>query len=157
MHEVADKHHIHAGCEPRQFAMAHYGADDETIDVLSEKTNDIIISAHNEDDDIILNDNDENDDDIISLRTNVSIANHVEVNKISSVNCENNDIDNDNDVDDALWSGTNKDRDVSTGPLTRPFARSLATLTRLLAPHYSLRSRAPLRSLACSLTHFAHS
>ena len=113
--------------------MAHYGTDDETIDVLSEKTNDIIISALNEDDDIILNDNDENDDDILSLRTNVSIANHVEVNKISSVNCENNDIDNDNDVDDALWSGTNKDRDVSTGPLARPFARSLAPLTRSLA------------------------
>ena len=30
----------------------------------------------------------------------------------------------------ALWSGTNKSRDVSTGPLARPFARSLAPLTR---------------------------
>ena len=30
----------------------------------------------------------------------------------------------------ALWSGTNKNRDVSTGPLARPFARSLAPLTR---------------------------
>ena len=29
-----------------------------------------------------------------------------------------------------LWSGTNKNRDVSTGPLARPFARSLAPLTR---------------------------
>ena len=29
-----------------------------------------------------------------------------------------------------LWSGTNKYRDVSTGPLARPFARSLAPLTR---------------------------
>ena len=29
----------------------------------------------------------------------------------------------------ALWSGTNKNRDVSTGPLSRPFARSLAPLT----------------------------
>ena len=27
--------------------------------------------------------------------------------------------------DDALWSGTNKNRDVSTGPLARPFACSL--------------------------------
>ena len=38
----------------------------------------------------------------------------------------------------ALWSGTNKNRDVSTGPLARPFARSLAPLTRSLA--CSLRS-----------------
>ena len=30
----------------------------------------------------------------------------------------------------ALWSGTNKNRDVNTGPLARPFARSLAPLTR---------------------------
>ena len=30
---------------------------------------------------------------------------------------------------EALWSGTNKNRDVSTGPLARPFARSLAPLT----------------------------
>ena len=30
----------------------------------------------------------------------------------------------------ALWSGTNKNRDVSTGPLARPVARSLAPLTR---------------------------
>ena len=28
-----------------------------------------------------------------------------------------------------LWSGTNENRDVSTGPLARPFARSLAPLT----------------------------
>ena len=48
----------------------------------------------------------------------------------------------------ALWSRTNKNRDVSTGPLARPFARSLALLTPSLAPHYSLRSRAPLRSTA---------
>ena len=34
-----------------------------------------------------------------------------------------------------------------TGPLARPFACSLAPLTRLLAPHYLLRLRAPLRSL----------
>ena len=31
----------------------------------------------------------------------------------------------------ALWSGTNKNRDVSTGPIARPFARSLAPLTSL--------------------------
>ena len=34
----------------------------------------------------------------------------------------------------ALWSGTNKNRNVSTGSLTRPFARSLAPLTYLFAP-----------------------
>ena len=52
----------------------------------------------------------------------------------------------------ALWSGTNRNRDVSTGPLARPFARSLAPLTRSLAPNCSLRSRPPLRSLVRSLT-----
>ena len=57
----------------------------------------------------------------------------------------------------ALWSGTNKNRDASTGPLARPFARSLALLTRSLAPDCSLRSRLPLRSLICSLAHSAHS
>ena len=36
---------------------------------------------------------------------------------------------------DALWSGTNKNRDVSTRPLARPLARSLAPLTRSFAPH----------------------
>ena len=58
----------------------------------------------------------------------------------------------------ALWSGINKNRDVSTGPLARPFARSLARslapLTRSLAPDCSLRSRPPpalTRSLARSL------
>ena len=55
----------------------------------------------------------------------------------------------------ALWSGTNKN--VSTGPLARPFTCSLAPLTRLLAPHYSLCLRTPLRSLARSFAHFAHS
>ena len=59
--------------------------------------------------------------------------------------------------DAALWSGTDKNRDVSTGPLARPFARSLAPLTRLLAPDCSLRSRPPLCSLVHSLAHFAHS
>ena len=57
----------------------------------------------------------------------------------------------------ALWSGTNKNRDVSTRPLAHPFARSLAPLTRSLAPDCSLRLRPPLHSLVCSLAHFAHS
>ena len=48
------------------------------------------------------------------------------------------------DGDDALWSGSTKNGDVSTGPLARSFARSLAPLTRSLAPD-------------CSLAHFAHS
>ena len=56
-----------------------------------------------------------------------------------------------------MWSGTNKNRDVSIGPLARPFARSLAPLTRMLALDCSLRSRPPLRSLVHSLAHFAHS
>ena len=42
---------------------------------------------------------------------------------------------------------------VHCGPLALPFACMLAPLTRSLAPHYSLRSSAPLRSLALSLTH----
>ena len=54
-------------------------------------------------------------------------------------------------------TGTNKSRDVSTGPLARPFARSLAPLSRSLAPDCPLRSRPPLRSLVRSLAHFAHS
>merc|ERR1712198_723910 len=44
---------------------------------------------------------------------------------------------------------------VSTGPIARPLASSLAPLTHSLVPHCSLRSRAPLRSFArttCSLT-----
>ena len=57
----------------------------------------------------------------------------------------------------ALWSGSNKNRDVSTGPLSCPIPRSLAPLTHLLAPDCSLRSRPPLRSLVCSLAYFAHS
>ena len=56
-----------------------------------------------------------------------------------------------------LWSGINKNRDVSTGPLARPFARSLAPLPRSLAPDCSLRSRPPLRSLVRSLAQFTHS
>ena len=42
----------------------------------------------------------------------------------------------------------------STGPFAPPFARSPTPLTRSLAPHCSLRLRAPLRSLARSLIHF---
>ena len=57
----------------------------------------------------------------------------------------------------ALWSGTNKNRDVSTRPLARLFARSLARLTHSLSPDCSLRSRPPLRSLVRSLAHFTHS
>ena len=57
----------------------------------------------------------------------------------------------------ALWSGTNKNRDVSTGPLARPFAHSLALLTRSLAQHCSVRLHSLLRSLVCSFAHFAHS
>ena len=60
-------------------------------------------------------------------------------------------------VGEALWSITAKNTDCSTGPLARPFARSLAPLTRSLAPDCSLRSRPPLRSLIRSLAHFAHS
>ena len=56
-----------------------------------------------------------------------------------------------------LWSETNKNRDVSTGPLAHPFAFSLAPLTRSLAPDCSLRLRPPLRLLVHSLAHFAHS
>ena len=54
-----------------------------------------------------------------------------------------------------LWSGSTKSRDISTGPLARPFARSLAPLTRLLASDCSLCSRPPLSSLVRSLAHFA--
>ena len=52
---------------------------------------------------------------------------------------------------------TAKNTDCSAGPLARPFAHSLAPLTRSLAPDYLLRSRPPLRSLVRSLAHFAHS
>ena len=57
----------------------------------------------------------------------------------------------------ALWSEIKKNTDVRTGPLARPFARSLTPLTRPLAPDCSLCSRPPLRSLVRSLAHFAHS
>ena len=57
----------------------------------------------------------------------------------------------------ALWSITAKNTDRNTGPLARPFARSLAPLARSLAPDCSLRSRPPLRSLVRSLARFVHS
>ena len=57
----------------------------------------------------------------------------------------------------ALWARSTKNPDCSTGPLARPFARSLAPLTRSLAPDCSLCSRPPLRSLVRSLAHFARS
>ena len=63
----------------------------------------------------------------------------------------------DGDSAHAQWSGTAKNQDVSTGPLARPFARSLAPLTRSLAPDCLLRSRPLLRSLIRSLAHFAYS
>ena len=49
----------------------------------------------------------------------------------------------------AQWSETAKSRDVSTGPLARLFAHSLAPLTHLLAPHCLLR---PFARTAHSLT-----
>ena len=55
------------------------------------------------------------------------------------------------------WARIIKNPDESTGPLARPFARSLLPLTRLLAPDCSLCSRPPLRSLVCLLAHFANS
>merc|ERR1719204_2538565 len=58
--------------------------------------------------------------------------------------------------DAALWFRLVKNQDVSTGPLAHPFARSLAPLTRSLAPDCSLHWRPPLRSLVRSLAHFAH-
>ena len=53
----------------------------------------------------------------------------------------------------AQWFRTAKNRDVSSGTLARPFACLLAPLTHLLAPHCSLRLRAPRRSFVRSLTH----
>ena len=57
----------------------------------------------------------------------------------------------------SLWSKTAKNTDCSTGPVPRPFTRSLAPFTHFLAPDCSLRSRPPLRSLVRSLAHFGHS
>ena len=50
-----------------------------------------------------------------------------------------------------MWSRTVKNTDCSTGPLARPFARSLRLLFRSLAPDCSLCSCPPLRSLVRSL------
>ena len=58
-------------------------------------------------------------------------------------------------VDHSYPLTNGRNTDWSTGQLPRPFACSLAPLTRLLSLHYSLRSRAPLRSLARLLAHFA--
>ena len=52
----------------------------------------------------------------------------------------------------ALGSGTDKNRDVSTGLLARPFAHLFAHRA-----HSFACSRPPLRSLVRSLAHFAHS
>ena len=49
----------------------------------------------------------------------------------------------------AMWFKTTKNRDVSTGPLTRPFARLLAPLTHSLA-----RSAAFILSPTRSFIHF---
>ena len=49
------------------------------------------------------------------------------------------------------WFKTAMNQDESTGPLARPFIRSLAPLTRLLAPHCLFCSHAPLRSFIRSL------
>ena len=50
------------------------------------------------------------------------------------------------------WFKTNKNHNLTTGPLARPFARLLALLIHSLAPHYLLRSRATLCSFIRSLT-----
>ena len=57
----------------------------------------------------------------------------------------------------ALWARITKNTNWSTGPLARSFVHSLTPLTFSLATHYLFHSRAPLRLLACSLAHFAHS
>ena len=55
----------------------------------------------------------------------------------------------------ALWSGTNKNRDISAGSLARPFACSLVRLfactTHLFACSELLTSLAPSTALTCSL------
>ena len=55
------------------------------------------------------------------------------------------------------WFRTTKNTDLSTGPLTCSFARSLAPLTHSLALPCSLRSCASLHTLICLLVLFAHS
>jgi len=51
----------------------------------------------------------------------------------------------------------NSQKYMWTEVLGHSLVRSLAPLTRSLAPDCSLRSRPPLRSLVRSLAHFAHS
>ena len=51
------------------------------------------------------------------------------------------------------WLRISLNRNVSNGPLAHPLAGSLAPLTRSLAPHCLLRSRASLRLLVRSFTH----
>ena len=52
----------------------------------------------------------------------------------------------------ALWLRTAVNRDVSTGPLARPFTRSLALLTFFVLVSLA-RSAALIHSLACSVPH----
>ena len=52
-----------------------------------------------------------------------------------------------------LWSKITKNPDVNTGPLALPFAHSPVLHTHSLAPHCSLRSHAPLRSLVHLIVH----
>ena len=59
-------------------------------------------------------------------------------------------------ADIALHFGQKHPR-IQTEVLGHSLVRSLAPLTRSLAPDCSLRSRPPLRSLIRSLAHFAHS
>ena len=50
-----------------------------------------------------------------------------------------------------LWARSTKNPDLSTGPLTRPFTRSLAPLTHSLAARFA-RALCCTHSLARSLT-----
>ena len=52
-----------------------------------------------------------------------------------------------------LWARTTENTDWSTGPLARRFARSLALLAHLLAPHCLLCLHALLRLFACLLAY----
>ena len=56
-------------------------------------------------------------------------------------------------IDNALWSRTAKNPDVSTGPLSHPFALFLSPLTCSLARPCLFHLRAVLLSLIRSLTH----
>ena len=52
----------------------------------------------------------------------------------------------------AWWFRTAEYRDASIGSFAQPLAHSIASLPNSLAPHCSLRSRVPLRSLVFSLS-----